>query len=479
MSPDRRAADRLNDCLDAMAAGAAQPCGFDRAVGATAERFFAADDAPPPPPGLADRIWDDLTAPTATGPLAPHPPVAPPGRNGHRLGHDAPSMLPRRSPTVRRWALGYLATAALVALVLLGSVLLLVPGRLAPQRPNVAPAIVPAPISEDEPLAAPLWQSRGGPGLPFGEPAAPAVDPEGNVWVPDAAYDQFLIFAPDATFLESWGAPGNGDGEFRFANPRAQGNHNGGGVAFDQAGNIYVADTGNVRIQKFGPDRAFITSWGSEGAGAGQFRRPVDVAVDGQGRVYVSDEDRDAIEVFTSDGEWLASWPTSGAPAGIAAAPASGNPLDPNGAAVLWVAQSDGVLAFSAAGERLATWGAAGEDNEAFRNPLDVAVDEAGRVFVAEHDADLVRVLAPDGTVLGALGQPGAEPGKFQTPRGIALDGEGHAYVVEDGANRLQKLQLLPPLAPAGTEPDVPASAGEPTPQEPWSDGWGSGDQTP
>lgn len=478
MSPDRRAADRLNDYLDAVATGTAPSRDLDLALGATVECFFAADDAPAPPPELADRLWERLMDAPASAELTPHPPVVLPDRNGRAPAHVAPSPLPPRSPFGPRWALGQLATAALVMLVLAGSVVLFGPGRLGLPRQNTAPAIGPAPISGQASLAEPLWQSSGGPGLPFGDVAAPAIDPEGNVWVPDATRNQFLIFAPDGTFLEAWGAPGSGDGEFRFADPRAGVGYGEGGVAFDAAGNIYVADSGNFRIQKFGPDRAFVTSWGSEGSGNGQFRRPIDVAVDGQGRVYVSDEGSGTIQVFTSDGTWLATWSGLGTPVGLAAAPAGGNVLDPDRADVLWVAQPGSVVAFSGAGERLATWDASGGGAEALLRPLDIAVDGAGRVFVADHDADRVLVLAPDGTALGALGESGDEPGQFRGPRGIALDGEGHAYVIEAGAKRLQKLQLLPPLAPAGTEPEVPDGAGEPAPQEPWSDGWGSGDQT-
>ena len=43
------------------------------------------------------------------------------------------------------------------------------------------------------------------------------------------------------------------------------------GLALDAQGNLYVVDGGNARIQKFGPDGRFITSWGSAGIGDGEF----------------------------------------------------------------------------------------------------------------------------------------------------------------------------------------------------------------
>ena len=113
-----------------------------------------------------------------------------------------------------------------------------------------------------------------------------AVDPAGNVWVPDARLGQYLIFAPDGTFLEAWGTPGSGDGEFAFTCAGTPY----GGIAFDATGAFYVADSGNFRIQKFGPDRTFRGSWGSFGSADDQFACPAALALDAQGRVYVADQ---------------------------------------------------------------------------------------------------------------------------------------------------------------------------------------------
>lgn len=60
-------------------------------------------------------------------------------------------------------------------------------------------------------------------------------------------------------------------------------------IAMDRSGNMYVADTGNDRIQKFDNSGTFITEWGSKGDGDGQFNYPADIAVDRSGNVYVAD----------------------------------------------------------------------------------------------------------------------------------------------------------------------------------------------
>jgi hypothetical protein len=66
------------------------------------------------------------------------------------------------------------------------------------------------------------------------------------------------------TFVSTWGSAGTGDGQFN--SPL--------GVAVGPAGNVYVVDQGNHRIQKFDSTGTFLTTWGSKGTGDGQFEVP-------------------------------------------------------------------------------------------------------------------------------------------------------------------------------------------------------------
>src|SRR4030043_386743 len=67
-----------------------------------------------------------------------------------------------------------------------------------------------------------------------------------------------------------WGNYGIGDGQFDHPYD----------VTIDAAGNVYVADAGNHRIQKFSSKGGFLQTWGSYGVGDGQFKYPYDVTVD-------------------------------------------------------------------------------------------------------------------------------------------------------------------------------------------------------
>jgi tripartite motif-containing protein 71 len=69
-------------------------------------------------------------------------------------------------------------------------------------------------------------------------------------------------------------------------------------VAVDSSGNVYVADLGNHRIQKFDSEGTFMAKWGSRGEGDGEFRGPSGVAVDSSNNVYVSDQGNNRIQKF-------------------------------------------------------------------------------------------------------------------------------------------------------------------------------------
>ena len=61
---------------------------------------------------------------------------------------------------------------------------------------------------------------------------------------------------------------------------------------------MYITDVNNNRIQKFASDGTFITSWGSGGEGEGQFSGPEGIDVDPEGNVYVADTGNFRIQVF-------------------------------------------------------------------------------------------------------------------------------------------------------------------------------------
>jgi hypothetical protein len=195
------------------------------------------------------------------------------------------------------------------------------------------------------------------------------IDPQDNVWTIDAAAAQVVKFdsegrvalvlgrKPEAIAVRA-GAPGGGRGgpggaeggggrgagaegrgaEGRGAAPEGRGaggaEGRGGGrgpagagvpgstfsrpsdVAWDRAGNIYIADGigANNRIAKFDKDGRFLKQWGSTGAGQGQFNGVKALAIDAQGNVYAADAGNKRIEVFDAEGTFKSEFANVGKP---------------------------------------------------------------------------------------------------------------------------------------------------------------------
>ena len=72
--------------------------------------------------------------------------------------------------------------------------------------------------------------------------------------------------------------------------------------ACDAAGIVYVCDTGNNSVQKFGPSGAYLLQWGGAGSATGKFSSPRGVAVDTAGYVYVVDSGNSRVQKFGPTG---------------------------------------------------------------------------------------------------------------------------------------------------------------------------------
>ena len=126
-------------------------------------------------------------------------------------------------------------------------------------------------------------------------PRGVAVDAIGDVYVADVLNHRVLKFKTQGQFVFQIGAsqggdPVSGTGEGEFDTPS--------GVAVDNAGRLFVSDSGNHRIQVFSQYGEFIGEWGTEGSDDGQFQDPYGLAVDDEGHVYVVDAGNHRIQKF-------------------------------------------------------------------------------------------------------------------------------------------------------------------------------------
>jgi len=130
-------------------------------------------------------------------------------------------------------------------------------------------------------------------------PARPiglAVGGNGDFLVSDAANQRVLRYDSEGRLLWAAGSGQRAAGREGFNTP--------GGLALDQAGNVYVVDILNGRVVKLAPDGTFLGQYGRLGDTAGTLARPKDVVIDAVGNVYVSDGLLAAVQVFGPRGEY-------------------------------------------------------------------------------------------------------------------------------------------------------------------------------
>jgi DNA-binding beta-propeller fold protein YncE/4-amino-4-deoxy-L-arabinose transferase-like glycosyltransferase len=177
----------------------------------------------------------------------------------------------------------------------------------------------------------------------------------------------------------------------------------------------------------------FVSAWGSQGTGPGEFNEPRDVAVDGEGRLYVADTGNRRVQIFDSGGQFIASW--NGRKEEFV------EPLalvvDSQGDLYVLDSGPGWIHRFAADGTPLGRF--AGPEARFF-HPRGLAIDEADRLYVADTGGCRVVVYNTAGERLGQFGWKGRGPGELLEPTDVALDGRGALYVVDTSNQRVQHL---------------------------------------
>ncbi len=138
-------------------------------------------------------------------------------------------------------------------------------------------------------------------------------------------------------------------------------------------------------IKKFDSDGNFITSWGSEGTGDGQYLHLHDVGVDSSDNVYVTDRDNCKVEKLTEDGNFIRKW------------------------------------------------GSLGRDDGEFINPHGIDFDSSDNIYVVDSQNERIQKFDSDGNFITSWGSEGTGDNQFWLPHDIAIDSSDNVYVVDSG----------------------------------------------
>jgi sugar lactone lactonase YvrE len=234
------------------------------------------------------------------------------------------------------------------------------------------------------------------------------------------------------------------------------------GVAVDGQGNVYIADTRNQRVRKVNSSGT-ITTFAGGGPGingpSGRatdafLNNPTGVAVDGQGNVYIADSYR--VYQVTPGGTLTLFAGTGGNGFSGDGGPATAAEVQPYGLAVdrqgnLYIADNGNrrVRKVNPAGTITTiagngTSGNAGDGGLATKaqlhNPLGVALDQHGNLYIVDQFGGRVRKVNPAGTITTIAGNGGVDTGgdggpatkaPLHNPFGVAVDAGGNVYISE------------------------------------------------
>src|SRR6267154_1616316 len=226
----------------------------------------------------------------------------------------------------------------------------------------------------------------------FNFPHGLFVDRDGNVWVSDGKGAEgkghtVIKFSSDGKVLMTLGTPGVAGADATHFNAPSD-------ILVAPNGDVFVADghggDTNARVVKFSRDGKFITAWGKEGKGPGEFDVPHGLAFDSAGRRFVADRANSRLQIFDQDGKFLAEWKQFGRPSGV------------------WIDKNDGIY--------VADSQSSDKTNPGFKQGIRVG-------------------SAKDGKVTGFIEET-KYPGALE---GVGVDDDGNIYAGYTGAQRLEK----------------------------------------
>jgi uncharacterized protein (TIGR03437 family) len=282
-----------------------------------------------------------------------------------------------------------------------------------------------------------------------------AVDSAGNLYIADSTDHRIRKVAAASGLISTIAGNGHAGVGADSGVAAATQLHSPYGIALDRAGNLYVADFGNVRVRRISADGSIrtiagggtrrVVGEGTDALGA-RFVGPRNVAVDGSGNLYISDYSDHRVYRVSPSGQ-ISPFAGTGEPGSNGDGPATSSQLNfPAGLAVdrngtVYIADSGNKTVRRVMHGQMTTVLGGTVDGFQLGAPTGLAMDAAGNLYVADGGQNRVFQWTSAG---GVSSEAGSEPELTGPTRDVAADLAGNLYI----ANGRQVLRQAPNRAP-------------------------------
>lgn len=217
------------------------------------------------------------------------------------------------------------------------------------------------------------------------------------------------------------------------------------GLSVDPQGNLWATDVALHQVIKLAPDGRVLMTLGTRGepgADGEHFNRPTQVGFAKDGTILVADGYRNTrVARFSADGRFLGQWGTPGKGPGEFNTP-HGIAIDAAGRVYVADRQNDRVQVFNPEGKLLAIWA-----SPQIGRPYGITVLGPNRFAIADGgeqpetgpDRSALVIVDAKGQVVERVGRYGNQDGQFRMAHHLAADAAGALYVVDITGQRVQK----------------------------------------
>ena len=244
-------------------------------------------------------------------------------------------------------------------------------------------------------------------------PMCVAIHDNGDIYV--GSNDSCIyVFDRVGQLKNTIGSSGSGDGQFSCPS------------SISIKGDVlYVADSGNHRVQKLTSSGKFLHKFGQQGSDQGQFNRPWGVIIDSNNKLIVSDCSNHRIQIFNENGGWLLTIDGNGS-GNHSFLSSWGLALDPQGNIHVAACGSNTIKVFTKEGVYVRMYGSP-------NHPSGIAIDDEGYSLVSEYRGNCLSIYDPEGNKIHTVGN-------LEIPYGTALDPrDGSVFIANYGANTVLK----------------------------------------